>query len=194
MQLQIKKARGTFLHLFTAQPSLEEGKDPKFNGNFIIEKDGDASKAIRKAMEAVAIEKWGANGVKVLDNFEASKLCLRDGDRNLDKDGNVRKGFEGMQYIVASSKTKPGLFDNKKDPATDKARALLTDDGTLYSGCYVNLSLDIYAVDNPTQKVKGVFADLRGVQFAGHGERLGGGAPATADEFDCTEEDDDLGF
>lgn len=193
MQVQVKNARGTFLHLFVAQPAMEEGADPKFNGSFIVEKNSDAAKAVRAAMEAVAIEKWGANGVKILDGFESSKKCLRDGDKNLDKEGNVRNGFEGKAVVVAGSKNRPGLFDNKKDPATDKARALATDDGTIYGGCYVNLNIDVYAMDKP--KIKGVFAELRGVQFHAHGERLGGNAPSSADEFDVSDEPaDDLGF
>jgi hypothetical protein len=199
MQVNVKRARGTFLHLFTAQPGManDDGSvgDPKFNGNFILDKDSEGAKAVRAAMEAVAIEKWGANGVKILDNLEASKKCLRDGNKALDKNGEVYAGYEDKAYIVASSKAKPGLFDNKKDPATNKARALTTDDGTIYSGCYLNLQLDVYVLDNPAKKIKGVFCELRGAQFADHGDRLGGNTPASADEFDVTDEPaDDLGF
>lgn len=198
--VKVKNARGAFLHLHVPQPGMarDDGTagDPKFNGNFIIEKGGVASKAIRAAMEEVAIEQWGANGVKILDNLEASKKCLRDGDKALDKNGVVYAGYEGNEYIVASNTTKPGLFDNKKDPKTDKARALLTDDGTIYGGCYVNLSLDVYALDNSTKKIKGVFCELRGVQFNAHGDRLGSSAPASADEFDTSDDEDmdGLGF
>jgi hypothetical protein len=192
--VHIKRARGAFLHLATAQPSLEEGKEPKFNGNFIIEKDSESAKAVRAAMEAVAIEKWGANGVKILDNLEASKRCLRDGDKALDKNGDPYKGFAGHDYVVASNLARPTLYSNRKDPATGKAQQLAPNDPLFYSGAYFNVQIDVYAVDKPEKKIKGVFCELRGVQFSADGERLGGSSVASADEFDVDEEEDDIGF
>lgn len=189
-KVTINGARGTFLHLYTKQKALEEGGTDKYAGNFIIPLDHPAVPQIKAAMIEAATAKWGENGIKLLPTFESSKKCLRNGDLCVDKQGNTRNGFAGNYYVVASNANKVGLFSDLKDPATGKARALPTDDGTFYDGCYVNVLIDVYAVDKP--KIKGVFAELRGVQFAGDGDRLGGSAPASADEFDAAEPKADM--
>ena len=58
---------------------------------------------------------------------------------------------------------------------------MTADDGIVYSGCYVNASIDIYAFDNVG---KGNSAGLRGVQFLRKGDAFGGGAAADESEFD----------
>lgn len=198
--VQIKKARGTWMHLFKPQTGKVDAKtgnvgDSKYNGNFIIDADSQAAKDIRAAMEEVAVAQWGDNGVKIMDKLGGDKRCLRDGDDMLDKEGNNRPEFEGKLYVVASNKTQPGIFHKFKDPETGKARALTTDDGTIYGGCYVNVQLDIYAMDKPADGIKGVFATLRGVQFSADGERLSGNSTSSADEFDAEDGDaEDAGF
>ncbi len=185
MLLSIKNARLAYPHLFVRQkPSIGEGQ-PKYNGNFLLPKGDPQIAAIQAAMLEVAEAKWPGAGRTVLQSLEASKRCLRDGNNNLDKAGVVRNGFAEHVYISASSIPQPGLFDRVRDPATGKARAITVDDGTLYDGCYVNVHLDIYAMQDGT--VRGVYASIRGVQFAGDGERRTAGV-STADEFDATDE------
>ena len=53
--------------------------------------------------------------------------------------------------------------------------------GQVYSGAWVNVSLDIYPFDRVS---KGVAAGLRGVQKVSDDESLGGGTAASDDEFD----------
>ena len=54
--------------------------------------------------------------------------------------------------------------------------------GQVYSGAWVNVSLDIYPFDRVS---KGVAAGLRGVQKVSDDETLGGGGSAASDnEFD----------
>lgn len=191
-KVTINGARANFLHVFTPQSNTNDDGTvtEKFSGNFIIAPDHAAVALIKAAMIEAATAKWGANAAAMLASFESSKKCLRNGDAQLDKQGSPRKGYPGNLFLVASNKTKPTLFSNLKDPATGKARQLTVDDGTLYDGCYVNVLIDIYPVDKP--KIRGVFAELRGIQFAGDGERLGGTAPASADEFGCEEAKADM--
>jgi len=189
-KVTINGARGTFLHLYEKQKALDEDGHDKYSGNFIIPTDHPAVPLIKAAMIEAATGKWGENGVKVMAAFESRQKCLRNGDLCVDKQGNTRNGFAGNFYVVASNQNLVGLYSNLKDPGTGKARALTVDDDTLYDGCYVNVLIDVYAIDRP--KVKGVFAELRGVQFAGDGDRLGGSAPASADEFDAAEPQADM--
>jgi hypothetical protein len=99
------------------------------------------------------------------------KLCLHDGDA---KSGY--EGFEGNLFISARSKVRPSVFDGQRNELTEA-------DGKPYSGCYVNVSLELWAQDN--QFGKRINAQLRGVQFLRDGDAFSGGTrPADADEFD----------
>ncbi len=185
MLLRIKMARARFPHYFVPQkPSTGTG-GPKYNGNFLLGKDDPQIATIQAAMLTVAEARWPGNGRAMLQALEASKRCLRDGDTNLSAQGSPHAGFPGHVYLVASSSTQPGLFDCVRDPATGKARVITNDNGTFYDGCYVNVHVDVYAYQK--EQVRGVFAELRGVQFAAAGERFSG-SPSTADEFDAADD------
>jgi hypothetical protein len=180
MRLTLRKVRIAFPHLFTPQASLEEGGTPKYNANFLIAKGSENERLIKEAVLAAATEQWKGNAAKVLGALETSKKCLRDGDKNLDDSGEVRKGYEDHVFVVASNKARPTVVNKDKTP-------LVEGDGVIYGGCYVNALVDVYPMDK--DKIRGVFAELRGVQFVADGERLGGSAPASLDEFDDVEDD-----
>ena len=186
MKVSLKNVRISFPHLFQPQAPRNGGEGgPKFNAQFIFEKGSENDSLVKAAVAEVSKEKWGANGGKVVASLEASKKCLRDGDNNLNSDGDIRGGFAGNNYVVASSKTRPTVIDRDKSP-------LVEQDGKPYGGCYVNAIVDVYALDKPGIG-KGVFAELKGVQFANDGDAFGGGTPASADDFDDLG-NDDLGF
>ena len=65
-------------------------------------------------------------------------------------------------------------------------------DGTIYSGCYVNGTIEIWAQDNSFGKA--IRATLVNVQFVKNGESFGGAAPATAANLGdlSFEEEDDI--
>jgi hypothetical protein len=71
------------------------------------------------------------------------------------------------------------LLDQLKQP-------LSVGSGKPYAGCYVNASVEVWVQDN--QWGKRVNCTLRGVQFLRDGDAFGGGAPASADEFDTVTE------
>ena len=58
----------------------------------------------------------------------------------------------------------------------------LKSDGRPYSGCYVNVSLDIYAQDNTYGRR--INCNLSGVQFYRDGDSFEGGTPASPEEFE----------
>jgi hypothetical protein len=75
---------------------------------------------------------------------------------------------------------------NKKQvPVVDLSHLPLTET-EVYSGCYCNVSVSVYAYDVVSDnggKVKGVTIGLNGVQKVRDGERIGGGQPSPEDMF-----------
>ena len=176
MKIVLKLSRLSYPDLFkpgTPPPGSASG--PKFGGQFIIEPTGENATTVKNAILAVAKEKFGDNFATFLKALPKDKKCLRVGNENLDNNGNVRDGYKDMLYVVARNKARPVVVDQARRPLTEA-------DGKPYGGCYVNVSLDIYALDKPGQG-KSVNATLLGVQFAGEGESFGG-ATGSADDFD----------
>jgi len=169
------KVRASFVHLFEAQSV--NGSEPKFSCSFIIPKsDTETVNAIKAATEAArqeGVPKWGG---KVPANL---KLPLRDGDIDRPDDPN----YEGCYFINASSKEKPGIVDRKRIPITDPL--------TIYSGCFVRASLNIYPFN--TNGNRGIAAGLNNVQFWCDGEPLNGRVRAE-DEFDALDDVDEDDF
>lgn len=184
MELMITNARVSFANgLFTAQSV--EGGGPKFGADFIIMPDskvykiGDDGKkseiSLKEAELEVANEAWKGKGKDMLEDLEASKKAIRNGNKRKNKSGDIYEGYEDRTYITAKNKQRPTLINADRSPVTEE-------DGVIYSGCYVNVRLSLYANTKPTSK--GVFAGLKGVQFSKAGDAFGGGARASADEFD----------
>ena len=159
------------------------GGEAAFSASFLLHPTHKQLPEIKKALLAVAKEKWGAKGEAIYKALEASdKICLHKGDSKAEYDG-----FEGMLYVSSRSKTRPTVFDGQRNELTEA-------DGKPYSGCYVNASIELWAQENDFGKR--VNAQLRGVQFLRDGDAFaGGGKPADADEFDeigAPAEDEDL--
>jgi len=149
-------------------------KTPKYGGQFIFEKGSEAFNIASAEFARVAQEKFGANWQNIVASLAKDKKCIRNGDQNLAKDGSVRDGYAGMFYIVARNKAKPAIVDQRLQPLTP-------DSGKPYGGCFVNVKLEIYAMDRPGQG-KSINATLKAVQFVKDGTAFAGG-PGTADGF-----------
>src|SRR5690606_35137469 len=105
--------------------------------------DTKTIKAIEQAIEQAKEEgkpKWGG---KVPGNL---KTPLRDGDLEREDD----EAYADSYFINASSKTAPGVIDQNK--------IKLTDSTTVYSGCYVRVSINFYPFN--TNGNKGIAAGL----------------------------------
>lgn len=146
----------------------EEGETVpgKFKSNGLMEKGtrrGEANKAlIVAACGRVKAAKWGANPPKL----KPEKVCLRDGDLE-DYDGYANNWF-----IVASDKNQPVLITKHKD---SKGNWIPAKEGQIYSGCYCNMLVNIWAQDNKFGKR--LNASLRALQFVRDGEAFSGAAP-----------------
>lgn len=157
-----------------AFPALhEKDKFGRFSADFIFLKGHPAEKDISAAITKVAQEKWGAKAPQVLAALkEDKKLCLHPGTHKADYDGFNE---DGALYVSTGSPTQPTLLRRNKEQCTP-------DDGQLYSGCYVDASLEIWAQDNGYGKR--VNAQLSGVRFRRDGDAFSGGRPADPDEFE----------
>jgi len=171
MRFMLKDVRLAFPSLWKAS-APKGGGEAAFSASFIIPKTHPQLAELNAAIAAVAKEKWGTKADAVLKAMKAAdKVCLHDGDSKTDYDG-----FEGNFYVSARAKVRPGTFNAQREEVSEA-------DGVLYSGCFVDVSLELWAMDNDFGKR--INAQLRGVQYRRKGDAFaGGGKAASADEFD----------
>jgi hypothetical protein len=164
------KVRFSYAHVF--EPSaISEGDDKKYSVSILIpKKDLETLAKVKKAVEAAkqgGKGKWNGKIPPVL------KLPLRDGDAERPDD----EAYEGMMFLNASSKNKPGIVDENTDPVMSK------DD--FYSGCFGRASVNFYAFN--VSGNKGIAVGLNNLQKLEDGDRLSGG-PSAADDFGSDED------
>lgn len=190
-EVRLKDVRLSFAHLFEPQPGIFDkrtGKtsEPRWGANFLIPKNGAHGIAELAKIQAAAKEakraKWGDE--KNWPKLKPERLCLRDGDLE-DYDG-----YDGHYYLSSGRQTKTKDGAENPPPALvdrDKSR-LEKKSGKLYSGCFVNAIVRIWAQDDPTYG-KRINCSLEAVQFARHGDAFGA-RPVDPDEAfdDITEE------
>lgn len=173
-RITLKDVRLAFPVLFEAKQVNGEG-EASFSGASLIRKDHPQLAEIKAAMHAAAVVKWGeAKALEVLKSLQASdRLALHDGDAKSEYDG-----YAGNFFINARNKIRPLVIGG----GPDGKAPLAASDGKPYSGCYVNVILEMWGQDN--KYGKRVNASLLGVQFVRDGERLAGGGVAAADDFE----------
>ena len=149
---------------------------------FLIAKDDPQAAMLEKVIDEAIAAKWPDPKKRAPIEAELRKkdrIALRDGEDKADK----YDGFAGHWALSANGKggdtpEEAGavvLLDQFKNPLTVAS-------GKPYAGCYVNASVEVWVQDN--QWGKRVNCTLRGVQFVRDGDAFGGGAPASADEFE----------
>lgn len=174
------KVRFSFCHIFEPQEPLGGG-DPKYSVTLLIPKADTATlNKIKQAM-AEARENFckrnGANALPAKPNH-----TLHDGDGTRDSGEPYGEECKGCYVITVSSKQKPVIVDNMRNPITDPAE--------VYSGCYGRASINFYGYNQAGKK--GVSAGLLSIQKLHDGEPFG--TVGSADDFDDDFEDevDDL--
>lgn len=179
-RLMLKNVRLSFAQgLFTAStiPGADATAKPKFNCGLIIPPDHPQLAEIISTQKAVAKEKWKDKAAAVYAALEKKdRLALHEGDTKPSYDG-----YPGNYFLSpsAAENARPTTLNAQKGNVTEK-------DGTLYSGCYVNASIELWAQDNGFgQRIN---AQLRGVQFLRDGDAFSAGRPADSDEFEAVTE------
>ena len=148
------------------EPKAINGGDEKYSVSCLIPKSDKKTLArIQKAVEAAKEDgktrKWSG---KIPPNL---KLPLRDGDIDRPDDDN----HEDCYFLNASSKDAPQVVDRKVNPVLDPMM--------VYSGCYCNVSVNLYAFN--ANGNRGVAAGMGYIQCVRDGERMSGKASADAD-------------
>lgn len=160
-------------------PRSINGGPEKYSASLLIDKTDKKTittieTAIDTAIEA-GIGKFGgkrpANGTL--------KLPLRDGDVERDDDA-----YAGMLFLNANSATAPQIVNQRVQAILDRDE--------VYSGCYVNVSLDFYAFN--TNGNRGVAAGLGNIQKVRDGERLDGRISAEKEFAVVSFSDDDTSY
>ncbi|MFN7609546.1 MAG: ssDNA-binding protein [bacterium] len=174
MKIQLTNVRLAFNDLFKPVP-FKDG-EPTYNATFLIAKGSELHKKVEAAAIAALNAKFPSKGEAIRKQIEGNtnKCCIQDGDKQ------SYDGFEGNIAVRAKARVnqRPVVIDRDKSPLTQA-------DGRIYSGCYVNASIEFFGYDNTG---KGLSAQLRGVQFLRDGDSFGGGSPASSDEFESVEE------
>jgi hypothetical protein len=184
MKLKLTNVRLAFANIFVAK-AVEAGQEPRFGASLLIDPATQAPllAQINKEIDAVALAKWGAKYAPILAMArKTDKVCLHDGNLKAQY-----AGFEDMMYVSASNKMRPVAVNRDTSPVS-------AEDGVIYSGCYVNATVELWAQDN--KYGKRVNATLLGVQFSKAGDAFSGGSVGSADDFESIEEGvgaDDLG-
>lgn len=174
MIIKVKNVRICFCDsLFTPSQVMGQG-ELKYSSTFLVPKGDAQLMMLHNTMVRVANDKWGTKGPQTLKSLvQDTKVFLRDGDTKVDFDG-----YEGHMFFNATRPAKTGVplvIDMDKGTIAET-------DGTIYAGCYVDVSCEVYAQDNVHGKR--INCVLRAVRFLREGEALTGSAPAKEDEFD----------
>ena len=177
-RLTIKDVRIAYAQgIFTAK-AAKPGDKERYGAAFIFSASHPAVKEIAAAVVRAAKARWGDKSDEMLKQLKAGdRLPVHNGDAKASS-----AGYAGNLYLNAGNVIRPLVLDANKSPLT-------AGDGRPYSGCFVNLMVEVWAQDN--QHGKRINASLLGVQFVRDGERLAGGSTATADDFEAIPGTDD---
>jgi hypothetical protein len=172
MKVVLKRARIAFAKIWEPEQFGGQG-EPACSGSFIL--DPKAQKAevdkMIAAINEVAKEKWKDKAADMLKTLKAKgDICLHDGATKSEYDG-----FAGNVFVSARNKVRPVVVDKNKSPLTQA-------DGRPYSGCFVNVSLDIWAQEN--KYGKRINAKLLAVQFEDEGLAFSGGEGYSDADFE----------
>lgn len=172
-------------HVRASFPVLFKGEQFQGTGSFrcgtslIVPPDHPQVKRINAGIEEAAALKWKDKAAVTLKGARAKdKVCLRDGDLKAKYDG-----YEGNLILSANCQggeteaecVKPQVYDQKTQLVIEAGK------NPIYSGCYVNALIEIYA---DSRFGDGVFCKLVGIQFDDDGDAFGS-AKAQASDFEA---------
>jgi hypothetical protein len=178
MQIVTPKAQTAYLHVFRAQPAMQEGKPDQFSATFIWDEEEKKLAKLKKAIIEVAEKKFGSKAKGMLEKGQLRSPLRPGSDREDGKDAEL---FEGKVFLTARSQDKPQVVDEDLEPIMDQF--------DIYSGCLGRGDIWLFPYDKAGNR--GVGAILNSFQKLGEGERLSGRRPASAAFGDEEDEDDD---
>lgn len=192
-KIHLMCVRLSFAHLWTAK-AFREGQPARFEGAFLMDPSDPAHIATLGEVQdaALGVIKAKFNGKVPADldlcfgysDGETPILIANKKYRNKVKEYD---GYEGMIYLTSANKTAPKVVNRQRNPDTGKFDQVSEASGIVYSGCYVNATVTLWAQDN--EFGKRVNANLRAVQYVKPGEAFGVAPVDADDEFEEVEGD-----
>lgn len=177
----ILPCRLSYANIWEARQSME-GDKMQYSCCLLIPKTDTATiQRIQKLMAKIESEavtsKWGGK-----KPASYAHPLLRDGDTDPTKGGD--SNYAGCYFINAKANADhpPKVIDARCNPVMDREE--------VYSGCYANVKVSIYAYNNP-KGGKGLSAGLVAVQKTKDGARLGGDT-GTDGFAPLSQEDEDM--
>lgn len=156
--------RLSYANVWEARQSME-GDNMQYDCCLLIPKSDTGTlqriKALMAKIESEAVTtKWGGK-----KPASYAHPLLRDGDTDPSKGGD--DNYAGCFFINAKAHADraPKIIDAQCNPIMDRDE--------VYSGCYANVKVAIFAYNNP-KGGKGLRASLVAIQKTKDGERLGG--------------------
>lgn len=177
-------------HLWTeigiiSYPSLDKpkkatlaGQKDKFETNLIL--DSSACNALYAEVIRIAVAAFGPTAVEQMKAGGKLSNPFKNGNTQERKAANGQKEpdpiYQGKYFLSLRNKNCPFL---KGASGTDDVLP-----SKFYSGCKARAYVSIFAFPKPGKQIpnKGVSLGLEILQFAGDGERIGGGGPMSADQ------------
>lgn len=179
MNVTLKNCRFSYLNALTPREQKNDNGDVtyRYSANLLVEKDSPDHKALTAAIEAVAVGQWANKAQGVLAKLYAdNRVCLKDGDKELDKDGTVRSGYEGMMSLrsAAAQDSPPRAFNKYGDKITNENKHEFTGDRCgPYSGAYGEAMVRLWAQDNQDPKIgRRINCQLIAIKMSAPGESL----------------------
>src|SRR3974390_749664 len=181
----VRLSRVSLVKAFQGKPDPTTGKlpDAKFHIDAILDSNHPQLAAVKELMRAAIVAKFAEQAPVVQQQIMANnKLALHRGD--VDRAGKPE--YAGKLYISANNAEQPTIvvFEGGVSIANRGTPEVLTPTHAKYpySGCFADVILTFFAYAHPTGG-KGVSAQVDGVMFRKHGERLRGSSVAAVGEF-----------
>lgn len=178
MDIMLKDVRIAFPAIAEKQ-AIGDG-EPAYGAKFIIVPSSPLVKVLDDGMLAVAkgMDKWKPNNEAIFNKLKEDKKVSFIHAPYCNKNGVPYLGFENMFSLGSrNASTQPTVFDKygNQVQGVEQIKALI------YSGCYVNAKIQLWAQDNTYGRR--INASLLGVMFSKDGDAFGGAAPAKKEDF-----------
>lgn len=186
MKFNLKNVRTAFMKVWEKDTPKKKDQKPAYRCVLILDKDDDADQIdeLREKFMEVAAEKFGGEAIaekwfKKSFMIDEKASCVRDGDER----DEVTEDFENKVYINCKSYKQPTIQTSEGETQIKKGEDVEGDplEGTeIYSGCFVNASIDLWAWNG--ENGKGIGAGLLGLRFRDDGKAFGGGGEVATDD------------
>lgn len=174
---------GRFIGGGLFQPRANENDPERTRYSACVVLDEGQDKKIEKIVQQAISDRWGGKKPAGLQNWG-----VREGD-----DPEYEASFE-QKFINPKSTRQPQTLVRQGDIYV----ATTMEDGVIYPGCYIGVSVEAYGYESDKKKgIKpGVSLNLRAVLFRADGERLDDYLDAASEfsdvEVESSEDDEDF--